>query len=167
MARCWPCRNSGLIGIELMRFKFVWIGKTKQKNWKALQEEYLGRLSHFVKCEVLDLKDTAVGETIETEGNRIISSLNPSTFVCLLDVKGRSVTSEELAVQVENWQNSSIKEISFVIGGAAGVSSAVAAKADYRLSLSFLTFTHEMARVVLLEQLYRAHTIIRGFPYQR
>lgn len=167
MARCWPCRNSGLIGIELMRFKFVWIGKTKQKNWKALQEEYLGRLSHFVKCEVIDLKDTTVGESIETEGNRIISSLNPSTFVCLLDVKGRSVTSEELAVQVENWQNSSIKEISFVIGGAAGVSSAVAAKADYRLSLSFLTFTHEMARVVLLEQLYRAHTIIRGFPYQR
>ena len=167
MARCRPCRDSGLTGIELMRFKFVWIGKTKQKNWKALQEEYLGRLSHFVKCEVIDLKDTTVGESIETEGNRIISSLNPSTFVCLLDVKGRSVTSEELAVQVENWQNSSIKEISFVIGGAAGVSSAVAAKADYRLSLSFMTFTHEMARVVLLEQLYRAHTIIRGFPYQR
>ena len=150
-----------------MRFRFVWIGKTKQKDWKALQEEYLGRLSHFVKCQIVDLRDTSVGETIETEGNRIISSLNPSTFVCLLDVKGRSVTSEELAVQVENWQNSSIKEISFVIGGAAGVSSAVAAKADYRLSLSFLTFTHEMARVVLLEQLYRAHTIIRGFPYQR
>jgi 23S rRNA (pseudouridine1915-N3)-methyltransferase len=150
-----------------MRFRFVWIGKTKQKDWKALQEEYLGRLSHFVKCEIVDLKDAGPGETVETEGNRIISSLNPSTFVCLLDVKGRSVTSEELAVQIENWQNSSVKEISFVIGGAAGVSSAVAAKANYRLSLSFMTFTHEMARVVLLEQLYRAHTIIRGFPYQR
>ena len=150
-----------------MKFRFVWIGKTKQKDWKALQEEYLGRLSHFVRCEIVDLKDTAVTESIETEGNRIISSLNPSTFVCLLDVKGRSVTSKELAAQVENWQNGSIKEVTFVIGGASGVSSEVAAKADYRLSLSFLTFTHEMARVVLLEQLYRAHTIIRGFPYQR
>ena len=150
-----------------MRFRFVWIGKTKQKDWKALQNEYLKRLSYFVKCEIIELKDPAAGDSIETEGNRIISSLNPSTFVCLLDVKGRSVTSEELAAQVENWQNGSIKEISFVIGGAAGVSSAVAARADFRLSLSFLTFTHEMARVVLLEQLYRAHTIIRGFPYQR
>ena len=150
-----------------MKFRFVWIGKTKQKDWKALQEEYLGRLSHFVRCEIVDLKDTAVGESVETEGNRIISSLNPSTFVCLLDVKGRSVTSKELAAQVENWQNGSIKEVTFVIGGASGVSSEVAAKANYRLSLSFLTFTHEMARVVLLEQLYRAHTIIRGFPYQR
>jgi 23S rRNA (pseudouridine1915-N3)-methyltransferase len=150
-----------------MKFRFVWIGKTKQKDWKALQEEYLGRLSHFVRCEIVDLKDTAVGESVETEGNRIISSLNPSTFVCLMDVKGRSVTSKELAAQVENWQNGSIKEVTFVIGGASGVSSEVAAKADYRLSLSFLTFTHEMARVVLLEQLYRAHTIIRGFPYQR
>src|SRR6185369_15325933 len=150
-----------------MKFRFVWIGKTKQKDWKALQEEYLGRLSHFVRCEIVDLKDTAVGESVETEGNRIISSLNPSTFVSLMDVKGRSVTSKELAAQVENWQNGSIKEVTFVIGGASGVSSEVAAKADYRLSLSFLTFTHEMARVVLLEQLYRAHTIIRGFPYQR
>jgi len=150
-----------------MKFRFVWIGKTKQKDWKALQEEYLGRLSHYVRCEIVDLKDTAVGESVETEGNRIISSLNPSTFVCLMDVKGRSVTSKELAAQVENWQNGSIKEVTFVIGGASGVSSEVAAKADYRLSLSFLTFTHEMARVVLLEQLYRAHTIIRGFPYQR
>jgi len=150
-----------------MKFRFVWIGKTKQKDWKALQKEYLGRLSHFVRCEIVDLKDTAVGESVETEGNRIISSLNPSTFVCLMDVKGRSVTSKELAAQVENWQNGSIKEVTFVIGGASGVSSEVAAKADYRLSLSFLTFTHEMARVVLLEQLYRAHTIIRGFPYQR
>ena len=150
-----------------MKFKFVWIGKTKQKDWKALQNEYLKRLSYFVKYEIIELKDSANGESIETEGNRIISAVNPSTFVCLLDVKGRSVTSEELAAEVENWQNGSIKEISFVIGGAAGVSSAVAAGADFRLSLSFLTFTHEMARVVLLEQLYRAHTIIRGFPYQR
>jgi len=150
-----------------MKFRFVWIGKTKQKDWKALQEEYLGRLSHYVRCEIVDLKDTAVGESVEKEGNRIISSLNPSTIVCLMDVKGRSVTSKELAAQVENWQNGSIKEVTFVIAATSDDTPEVAAKANYRLSLSFLTFTHEMARVVLLEQLYRAHTIIRGFPYQR
>lgn len=150
-----------------MRFRFIWVGKTKDKNWKALQEEYLGRLSHFVKYDVAEIRDSVRGDSVESEGNRIISSVNPSTFVCLMDVTGRSITSEELAAQIEKWQNTSTREIAFIIGGADGVSPEVAARADLRLSLSFLTFTHEMARVVLLEQLYRAYTIIKGFPYQK
>jgi 23S rRNA (pseudouridine1915-N3)-methyltransferase len=150
-----------------MRFRFIWIGKTKDEYWKALQDEYLKRLSHFVKCDVNELKDSTSNETIESEGNRIATALNPSSFVCLLDVKGRSISSDELAGQVEKWQNSSVKEVNFVIGGVGGVSSEVAKRADFKLSLSFLTFTHEMARVVMLEQLYRAYTIIRGFPYQK
>lgn len=150
-----------------MRFRFIWVGKTRDKNWKALQEEYLGRLSHFVKYDVAEIRDSVRGNSVESEGNRIISSVNPSTFVCLMDVTGRSITSEELAAQIEKWQNTSTREIAFIVGGAEGVSPEVAARADLRLSLSFLTFTHEMARVVLLEQLYRAYTIIKGFPYQK
>ena len=150
-----------------MKFRFVWVGKTKDKNWRALQEEYLQRLSHFVKCEIVEVKDSAAHEGAEIEGNRILQLLNQNSFVCLLDVKGRSVTSHELAREIEKWQNRGLKEVVFVIGGAEGVSSAVAEKADYSLSLSFLTFTHEMARVVMLEQLYRAYTIIKGFPYQK
>lgn len=149
-----------------MRFRFVWIGKTKDKHWKALQDEYLKRLSRFVKYEICELKESA-NETVESEGNRILNILNPSSFVCLLDVKGRSISSHDLAAQVEKWQNDAVKEVTFVIGGAAGVSPEVAEKADLGLSLSILTFTHEMARVVLLEQLYRAYTITKGFPYQK
>ena len=146
-----------------MKLKFTWVGKTKDKNWRALQEEYLQRLSHFVKFEIVELKD----EGKENEGKRILEKVNQSNFVCLLDVKGRSVSSHDLAEKLEIWQNRGFKEVAFIIGGAEGVSFEVVEKADFSLSLSFLTFTHEMARVVLLEQLYRAYTIVKGFPYQK
>lgn len=146
-----------------MRFRFIWIGKTKGKNRQALQDEYLRRLSHFVKCEIVQLKEADK----EIEGNRILETLNPNSFVCLLDVKGRSMTSQDLAREIEKWQNRGLKEVTFVIGGAGGIASRVARQADFSLSLSFLTFTHDMARVLMLEQLYRAYTIIKGFPYQK
>jgi 23S rRNA (pseudouridine1915-N3)-methyltransferase len=150
-----------------MKFQFIWIGKTKDKNWRALQDEYMRRLSHFVKCEIVEIRDSAPHESPEIEGNRILQLLNQNSFVCLLDVKGRSLSSFDLAREITNWQNRGLKEIAFIIGGAEGVSAAVSEKANYMLSLSFLTFTHEMARVVLLEQLYRGYTIIKGFPYQK
>lgn len=151
-----------------MKFRFVWIGKTKEKNWRALQEEYLKRLSYFVKFEITEIKDSAAThETVEAESKRILENVNQSNFVCLLDVEGRESSSHELADTIEKWQNRGLKEIAFVIGGSYGVSSEVVEKADYSLSLSRLTLTHEMARVVLIEQLYRAFTIIKGFPYQK
>lgn len=150
-----------------MRFRFIWIGKTKDKNWRALQEEYLARLSHFVKYEIIELRDAPAHETKEFEGKRILENVNQSHFVCLLDVKGRTLSSPDLSREIEKWQNRGLKDVTFVIGGAEGVSSEVVERADNSLSLSFLTFTHDMARVVMLEQLYRAFTIIKGFPYQK
>lgn len=150
-----------------MRFRFVWIGKTKDKKWLALQKEYLQRLAHFVKFEITEIRAGKAFENAEIEGERILEKVNQSTFVCLLDVKGRSISSHELAAEIEKWQNRGLQEIAFVIGGADGVSPEVAEKADLSLSLSNFTFTHEMARVLLIEQLYRAYTIIRGFPYQK
>jgi 23S rRNA (pseudouridine1915-N3)-methyltransferase len=150
-----------------MKFRFVWIGKTKDKNWKALQDEYLSRLSHFVKYELVEIRDSAAHEGNEIEGKRILENLNPKSFVVLLDVKGKTLSSHELAKQIEAWQLRGIKEVSFVIGGATGTSPDVGKIADFSLSLSFLTFTHDMSRVVLIEQLYRAYTINKGFPYQK
>jgi len=150
-----------------MKFRFVWIGKTKNKNWKALQDEYLKRLSHFVKCDVSELRDPTKGENVEIEGKRILETLNPRTFAVLLDVTGNPVDSHQLSVEIEKWQNSAYKEVSFIIGGHEGVSLDIRERANYLLSLSFLTFTHEMARVVLLEQLYRGYSILKGFPYQK
>ena len=150
-----------------MKFRFIWIGRTKDKNWKALQDEYLERLSHFVKCEIVEVRDSAHHETKEIEGKRILELLNQKSFVCLLDVTGRSISSPEMAKEIEKWQNRSLKEVTFIIGGADGISDEVRKIADFMLSLSFMTFTHDMARVIVLEQLYRAYTIINGFPYQR
>ena len=150
-----------------MRFKFIWIGKTKEKNWRGLQDEYLQRLSHFVKLDILEIKESASHETKEIEGKRILENLNQNAFKVLLDVQGKNLSSHDLAEKIENWQNRSVKEIAFIIGGQDGVSSEVVEKADFNLSLSKLTLTHEMARVVLIEQLYRAFTIIKGFPYQK
>lgn len=150
-----------------MKFRFVWIGKTKDKNWKALQEDYLKRLSHFVKCEVVEIRDSAKHESSEIEGKRILEMLNPKSFAVLLDISGKTLSSHDLSAKIETWQNSAIKEVSFIIGGYDGASEAIRERADYLLSLSFLTFTHEMARVILLEQLYRGYSILKGFPYQK
>lgn len=150
-----------------MKFNLIWVGKTRNRNWKTLQQEYLRRLSHFVKVEITEVKDAVGPAAVKLEGNAILDRLNPSAFVTLLDVKGRNLSSHELATEVEGWRNRGVREVAFIIGGADGVSSEVAERADLALSLSFLTFTHEMARVVLLEQLYRAFTIIKGFSYQK
>ena len=150
-----------------MKFRFLWVGKTRDPNYKALQQEYLKRLEHFVKSEVVEVRDSEGPDAKAIEGNRILEKLNHSSFVCLLDIEGRGMSSTALAAEIDKWQNSGRKEVTFIIGGADGVSPQVAECAGLRLSLSFLTFTHEMARVVLLEQLYRAYTILRGYPYQR
>lgn len=150
-----------------MHLRFVWVGKTKDTNWRALQEEYLQRLSHFIKFEITEIKESAAHETKEIEGKRILEKLHQSSFVCVLDEKGRSISSRKLAKEVIDWQNRGYKEIAFVIGGAEGHSSEVIEKGDMSLSLSSFTFTHDMARVLLIEQIYRAFTIIKGFPYQK
>ena len=150
-----------------MKFKFLWVGKTRDPHWKALQNEYLRRLSHFVRYEIVEVKDRAGADQAEVEGNDLLAKLNQTSFVILLDPDGQHLSSHELAARLEKWQNQGFREVTFVIGGVKGVSSKVAERADLTLSLSFLTFTHEMTRVVLAEQLYRAFTIIKGFPYQK
>lgn len=150
-----------------MKFRFVWVGKTKEKNWRALQEEYLKRLSYFIKFDITEVKDGTAQETVEAESKRILENVNQTSFVCLLDVEGKGISSHQLAETIEKWQNRGLKEVTFLIGGASGVSAEVVEKANYSLSLSRLTLTHETARVILIEQLYRAFTIIKGFPYQK
>ena len=117
-----------------MKFKFLWVGKTKDEHWRALQEEYLRRLSHFVNCEIAEVKDASGPKSVDIEGNRITASLNQSSFVTLLDVKGRTLSSPELAAQIEKWQIQSLRDVTFVIGGAEGVSREVADRADFALS---------------------------------
>jgi 23S rRNA (pseudouridine1915-N3)-methyltransferase len=153
-----------------MHLRLIWVGKTKNEHLRALLEDYLGRLRRFIRSEVAELRESAARterEGIEDEGRRIIGALNKDAFVVLLDVEGREWSSKELAGEVEKWQIDGRREVAFVIGGHNGVSKEVRERANLRWSLSRLTLTHEMARVVLAEQLYRAYTIIHGLPYQK
>lgn len=153
-----------------MRFNFVWVGKTRNEHHRALVDEYLKRLSRFVRCDVTELRESTQRDSrlcLEEEGKRITASLASDALTVLLDVEGRQWSSPELAAAVERWQAGPAKEVAFVVGGHLGVEESVRKRADVRWSLSPLTLTHEMARVVLVEQLYRAHTIMRGLPYQK
>ena len=152
-----------------MRFRIIWTGKTRDARLRALIEDYAERLAHFVRCEVTEIKEQGRTDKtgIDKETRRISDALRPGSFTVLLDPDGAEWTSHELAAQVKNWEGSGVKEIAFVIGGPNGLGPELTARADKRWSLSRLTLTHEMARVLLLEQLYRAFTIVHGLPYQK
>jgi 23S rRNA (pseudouridine1915-N3)-methyltransferase len=153
-----------------MYLRLIWVGKTRNEHLRSLAEDYLARLGRFVRCEVTELRESSARterEGIEDEGRRIIGALRGDAHTVLLDVVGREWSSLELAAEIEKWQTTSKREVAFIIGGHGGVSKEVTARADFRWSLSRLTLTHEMARVVLTEQLYRAYTIIHGLPYQK
>jgi 23S rRNA (pseudouridine1915-N3)-methyltransferase len=154
-----------------MRLRLIWVGKTRNEHLRALADDYLKRLSRFARSEVVELREGTAADTracLEEEGKRVLGSLASDALAVLLDVSGPTLwSSEELAAQVEAWQSRSVKEVAFVVGGHLGVSDEVRRRADVRWSLSRLTLTHEMARVVLVEQLYRAFTITRGLPYQK
>ena len=152
-----------------MRVRIIWTGKTRDARLRALVDDYAERLSHFVRCEVTELRE--LGRTdksgIDKETKRISDALRPGAVTVLLDSEGAEWTSQQLAAQVQSWEGSGVKEVAFVIGGPNGLASDFIARADKRWSLSRLTLTHEMARVLLFEQLYRAYTIIHGLPYQK
>ena len=152
-----------------MRFRIIWTGKTRDARLRALIADYSERLSHFVRCEVVELKE--LGRTdkagIDKETKRISDGLRSASLTVVLDAAGAEWTSQELAAQLKNWEGNGVKEVAFVVGGPNGLAPELVARADKRWSLSRLTLTHEMARVLLLEQLYRAFTIVHGLPYQK
>jgi len=153
-----------------MLLRLIWVGKTKNEHLRALADDYLGRLRRFVRTEITEVRESGARtprEGIEDEGRRIQGAFRPDTFIILLDVEGREWSSTELAEKIERWQTEGRKEVAFIIGGHNGVSKELVSRADLRWSLSRLTLTHEMARVVLAEQLYRAYTIVHGLPYQK
>jgi len=152
-----------------MRIRFIWPGKTKDEHLRALVDEYLKRLSRFARCQMVEVRENAAsdGARVEKGARRILEAIPAASRVVLLDVNGQELSSEELAKQIRRWENDSIKELAIVIGGPDGVGAEVNARANERWRLSRLTLTHEMARVVVVEQLYRAYAINHGLPYQK
>lgn len=154
-----------------MRLHFVWIGKTKERHCAALIAEYCNRLTRFAPCEVSELKEPsnsgADRRLAALEGEKILTAVERDDYVILLDERGRQFSSPAFAEFLGERQQASVKRLAFIIGGFAGVSDAVRQRAQLVWALSQLTMPHEIARVVLAEQVYRAYTLLAGLPYHK
>jgi len=156
-----------------VKLHLVWIGKTRDRHCAALIEDYLERIKRFAPCEVSELKErSGVDEKrperlVAAEGRKLISAIERDDFVALLDEDGGAFDSVQFAEFIEKRRQSGTKRLAFVIGGFAGVSDEVKGRADLRLALSRMTLTHELARVILAEQIYRAFTLLAGLPYHK
>jgi 23S rRNA (pseudouridine1915-N3)-methyltransferase len=155
-----------------LRFEFLFLGKTKEAYLATGIADYAKRLTRYIATDIKTLKEKKrkKGESenvqIEKESGILLQNAHGSYVVCL-DRNGKQMDSLELAAEVQGWEMQGRKKISFIIGGPLGLSSAILAKADLVLSLSTMTLTHEMARLLLLEQLYRACTINAGENYHK
>ncbi len=147
-----------------MKITIVAIGKLKEKFLVEGVEEYLKRLRLFSKIEIREIPEC---RTIDEEGKKILAQIPKDSFVFVLDVAGNPITSENFAKKISDLNLRGISNLTFVIGGAFGLSEEVKKISDFRMSLSEMTFTHQMARLILLEQIYRAFKINRGEPYHK
>lgn len=156
-----------------MRFTIVAVGKLKERFWADACAEYLKRLQPYAKTEVREVADVdparagGVDAAREREGAAVLAALSASSHVVLLAIDGKERSSEGLARRIDELKLRGTSDIAFVIGGSEGVSATVRARADETLSFGKITLPHNLARVVLLEQLYRAQKISRGEPYHK
>jgi 23S rRNA (pseudouridine1915-N3)-methyltransferase len=152
-----------------MRIRFIWPGKTRDERLRGLAEEYLKRLSRFARCEVVEVKEARTRDTaaLRKESRGLLEAVGAKALLVLLDLNGQEWSSMELAAEVRRWESGPAGEVAILIGGPAGVTEEIAVRAQERWRLSRLTLTHEMARVLVLEQVYRAYTINHGLPYQK
>lgn len=154
-----------------MKIKLLAIGKTDSKSLIELINVYTKRLQHYVKFEleiipdIKNAKHLSESEQKEKEGSFILNKLQNTDQLILLDDKGTSYTSVEFATYLQKKMNSGIKQLVFVIGGPYGFSEAVYKKANGKVSLSKMTFSHQMIRLFMVEQLYRGFTILKNEPY--
>lgn len=147
-----------------MNIDIVCVGTLKEKYWKAAVEEYSTRLSKYGKLQIIQVKEAS---DITKEGAFILGKLKDRSYIIALDVKGKSLSSEKLAEKMASLALSGKSHCTFIIGGSCGLSDEVLQRADLRLSFSEMTFPHQMMRVILLEQIYRAYKINNNETYHK
>lgn len=161
-----------------MNIEIICTGKLKEKYWQDAINEYSKRLSRFVKLTITELAEcrlpanpSAADEqmVIETESKAVLKRLEtlPQSYVIALDVKGKALSSEALAEKISDITLAGKSRIVFIIGGSLGLSKELLDKSDFRLSFSAMTFPHQMMRVILTEQIYRAYKINAGETYHK
>ncbi|WP_027632747.1 23S rRNA (pseudouridine(1915)-N(3))-methyltransferase RlmH [Clostridium hydrogeniformans] len=159
-----------------MNITLISVGKLKEKYLKQAIEEYSKRLSRYCKLNIIELSDEQTPDNAsekeeliikDKEGDKILSQIKDTMFVITLDLKGKMLSSEELASFIEDCGVRGNSNLCFVIGGSLGLSDKVIKRANYSLCFSKMTFPHQLFRVMLLEQIYRGFRIINGEPYHK
>lgn len=159
-----------------MKITVISVGKLKEKYLQMGIDEYAKRLGRYVKLELIEVSDEKAPETMsfaeeeivkKKEGERILSNIREDGYVIALAINGKQLSSEGLAEFIQKNMTNGISHMMFVIGGSIGLSNAVLARADYKLSFSNMTFPHQLMRMILLEQIYRGFRIINNEPYHK
>lgn len=156
-----------------MKIKIIALGKIKEKFLKDGIDEFLKRLTPYTSVEIIELspieiKDENLTEKIlEQEGEKILTHIKPQSYVITLEIQGKMLSSEDFAQKIEELTNDGIGEIIFVIGSSCGISKTVSTRANFKLSMSKMTFLHQFARLLLVEQIYRAFKIIKKETYHK
>lgn len=154
-----------------MNIKLIAIGKTDNKNLQTLIDEYQKRLSFYIKFDIeiipdiKNVKNLSESQQKEKEGELILAKITPTDQLILLDENGKTFSSITFSEELQKKMNSGVKTLVFVIGGPYGFSETVYTKAQGKISLSLMTFSHQMARLFFIEQLYRGFTILKNEPY--
>lgn len=156
-----------------MNIKIIALGKIKEKFLKDGIDEFLKRLTPYASVEILELSPIEIKDenltqkVLDQEGDKILAHIKPQSFVITMEIKGKMLSSEEFAKKIEDLTNDGVSEIIFVIGSSCGISPNVSARANFKLSMSKMTFLHQFARLILVEQIYRAFKIIKGETYHK
>jgi 23S rRNA (pseudouridine1915-N3)-methyltransferase len=156
-----------------VRLTLISVGKNAESFVRDACEDYAARIRRYVNLALIVVPEERIAASgkkefiLRQEGRRIREKIPLAAVRVILDEKGRKFTSEEFARQIEKWNASGLREVVFILGGAYGLEGDLKQNADFLLSLSSMTLTHGMARMVLLEQVYRAFTLIRKEPYHK
>lgn len=154
-----------------MRIRLIQLGKNQDDYVKSGMDHFVNKLKHYCQFELITLQTPKNSSQLpaealkKLEGDLILKQLDGRALVCLLDNQGKSYDSPGFARQLEQWALAGRSQVDFIIGGAFGFSTAIYQKADFKISLSNMTFSHQLVRLIFLEQLYRAFTIIKNEPY--
>ena len=165
--------NSDSINARNMKIKIIALGKIKEKFLKDGIDEFLKRLNPYASVEIIELnpieiKDENLTQKIlSMEGERVLSHIKNNSFVITLEIEGKQLSSEDFAKKINEITISGVSELVFVIGSSCGIAKTVSDRADFKLSMSKMTFLHQFARLIIVEQIYRAFKILNNETYHK
>ena len=156
-----------------MKIKIIALGKIKEKFLKDGIDEFLKRLTPYASLEIIELSPVEIKDenltqkALEQEGEKILSNIKPNSYVITLEILGKQLSSEDFALKINEITNSGVGELVFIIGSSCGIAPSVSQRANFKLSISKMTFLHQFARLLLVEQIYRAFKILKGETYHK